>query len=168
MTCITGNGKTFQVSDEDADLLDKPWTAVCYSKKYWYVWRRKRSGRNAPKMYLHRVILARMFPNLGKVIDTFVVDHANGDGLDNRRENLRYSTRTLNRANSGAQSTTSSGYRGVHWNSNRKQWVARVRSNRKHYFLGYFDNKHDAAKRWNEKATELYGEFARLNEICQT
>ena len=165
MTCITGNGKYFELSPEDADLAQYDWTAVCIKGKYWYVSRRSRPGRMAPKIFLHRLILARIFPKLAIAISSLMADHINGDGLDNRRENLRVTTRTQNRHNSGPDRNSMSNYRGVHWNENRRQWVARIRTNKKDYFLGYFDDKHAAARAWNNKATELYGEFAKLNVI---
>jgi len=97
-----------------------------------------------------------------------VSDHINGDTLDNRRGNLRPATPAQNRHNGVCDRNNRSGYRGVSWNSSRKEWHCTIMKHGEHYFVGWFKDKHDAARRWNEKATELYGEFAKLNQICQT
>lgn len=60
---------------------------------------------------------------------------------------------------------TSSKYKGVHWRKDINKWVARISHRNKRIHLGCFDDEREAAKAYNEKALELWGEFARLNEI---
>jgi hypothetical protein len=142
--CQTGNGVNFLVSPEDFEYVDSlNWTAYGKNKKYVYVGRRSRPGRNAPKVFLHRLILARMYGDA--VVRKKICDHINRNTLDNRRENLRLATASVNRLNSGPNKGSRSGYRGVHWNENRKQWTSRIRVNKRDTFLGYFDTVEEAA-----------------------
>lgn len=90
------------------------------------------------------------------------VDHINGDGLDNRRENLRLATRSQNCANKEVYSSKS-GYRGVHKSWNR--WSSAIKHNGNRYDLGRFDTPEDAARAYNEAAKKYHGEFARLNDV---
>lgn len=59
----------------------------------------------------------------------------------------------------------SSKYVGVTWNKINKKWMTQISYKRKQYYLGYFDSEEDAAKAYNQKALELYGQYAKTNEI---
>ena len=85
-----------------------------------------------------------------------VVDHINGDPLDNRKVNLRLIPTWGNQQNlANLVRTNKSGYRGVSWYKPLGKWRAKVCVNKKHYHLGYFDNK--------EEAAEVAKEFRRKN-----
>jgi hypothetical protein len=92
-----------------------------------------------------------------------VVDHIDHNGLNNVRGNLRLCTFAQNARNIQPTKGTSSRYKGVCWKKKEKKWVANVQPNNKRYFLGYFDNEIDAAKAYDKKAAEVFGEFACLN-----
>lgn len=80
-----------------------------------------------------------------------VVDHINGDRLDNRRFNLRLATRSLNSRNVNfGKIVGRSGVRGVSWNSNQRKWVVRPRVNGLKLFLGYYNTLEAAANRYHE------------------
>jgi hypothetical protein len=103
---------------------------------------------------MHREI---MKPALG-----LLVDHRNGDGLDNRRDNLRPATHSQNCYNRRkTRSKTSSRFIGVSFHINR--WRAYIRYKGKRIWLGRFANEIDAAKAYDAAAKKYYGEFARLN-----
>jgi hypothetical protein len=89
------------------------------------------------------------------------IDHANGNGLDNRRSNLRPFTGAQNHWNSGISRTNWSGHKGVGWNKAEGKWRARIQANGKRLFLGYFDTAEDAGHAYDAAARELHGEFAR-------
>jgi len=100
------------------------------------------------------------------VVDTpkgMSTDHINGDGLDNRKQNLRICTHAENQRNRGPQKNNKSGFKGVYWQKNRKTWYARIQHNKKLLYLGCFKDKKEAAKAYDRKAIELHGEFAWLN-----
>lgn len=115
------------------------------------------NGRRLGGMLMHREIM-------GVVADQDV-DHINGVGLDNRKVNLRACVARQNGANQGVRKNNSSGYKGVAWFKRDAKWRAYVAYLGKQIHLGYFEDKHDAAKAYNEKAQELWGEYARMNDI---
>lgn len=106
---------------------------------------------------LHRLI---MNPSPGEI-----VDHRDGDGLNNRRTNLRRCSCADNTRNTRLSSIfdarhrpKASRYRGVGL-VNGRYWIAQIR----HRYLGYFPSEEDAARAYDRAAIEEFGEFARLN-----
>lgn len=93
-----------------------------------------------------------------------VIDHINGDTLDNRKSNLRICSQFENSKNQKIRSNNTTGYKGVVRAKDGK-YVAQITYDSKHYHLGRFINKIDAAKTYNEAAIKYFGEYARLNEI---
>lgn len=103
---------------------------------------------------LHQAIMGRK--------EGYVIDHINGDGLDNRRENLRFATISQNCANK--YSNPSSGFRGVYEIKRRKNpWRASIYKDMKIIDLGTYPTREDAARAYDKAAKELHGDFARLN-----
>lgn len=94
-----------------------------------------------------------------------IVDHINNIRHDNRVSNLRIVSFVDNSHNKVKKANTSSQYIGVSFFKRDKKWRATISYNHKKYHLGSFDNEEDAAKAYNEKANELYGESANLNKI---
>ncbi len=98
------------------------------------------------------------------VEDARYVDHRNHNGLDNRRSNLRIATWAENCWNKRKPiSGSSSQFKGVMWDKRRSQWQVQIGHNGKKIFIGYFDDEQEAARAYDAKAKELYGEFAALN-----
>lgn len=90
-------------------------------------------------------------------------DHRNGNIHDNRRENLRLCTRSQNNANRHKIPLHSSRFKGVGWEKGRRKWQVRIKHQGKRIWLGYFDSEEAAAKAYDAKARELFGEFAATN-----
>jgi|7_EtaG_2_1085326.scaffolds.fasta_scaffold41168_1 hypothetical protein len=134
-------------------------------KYYCHILLKKENGIQKDE-YIHRMVAKAFVPNPeGKP----VVDHSNGDTLNNRVENLRWATRGENAMNAqkcrkhGTRQITSK-YKGVSKVDSRhlKQWQASCGSAG---FLGRYETEREAAEAYNERAKELYGEFALLNVI---
>lgn len=96
---------------------------------------------------MHKLIM-----NTPKGMDT---DHRNRNGLDNRRENLRITTRTQNNFNSGVHKNNTSGHRGVTWFKAAGLWRAYIGGVKTRVELGYFKNISDAIKA-REEAEKIY------------
>ena len=90
------------------------------------------------------------------------VDHINGDGLDNRRCNLRPATSAQNNANARRVRTSRSPYKGVERESSGK-WRARICPHGQRINLGLYGTAEEAAHAYDSAAREIYGEFAYLN-----
>lgn len=113
--------------------------------------------------YLHRAIMERI---IGRVLAANErVDHINGFGADNRRENLRLCSHAQNMRNQKTRDNTSSKYKGVTFYRRDKNWQAKITKDYKTIHIGYFMNEVDAAKAYNQKAVELFGAYARTNPI---
>ena len=133
-----------------------------YEEHSQYKWHCSVNGYAARRsknkiVYLHREILNA--PK-GKI-----VDHKNQDRLDNRRSNLRICTQGENLRNRGNQTNNTSGYKGVSYMKREDKWRAYLKYEGQMYWLGSYKDKKDAAKAYNEKAVEFFGEFACLNKI---
>jgi len=95
-----------------------------------------------------------------------MLDHKNGNRLDNTLANLRPCNKSTNAMNQKKWSKpTSSKYKGVSLFKRTGKYMAYIKKNGKRIHLGYFENEDDAALAYNKKATEIFGEFAKLNNI---
>lgn len=113
----------------------------------------KARGRNV-SVLMHRLIVGAMPGE--------VVDHINGDALDNTIENLRIATAQENSRNHAARGK--SGFNGVR--ANRNKWVAGISPVGLEIGLGTYDSAEIAAAAYNAAAKQIYGRFARLNDVC--
>ena len=126
------------------------------------------SGRNPYYQYLvtayngrqYRVTHIIWLIVYGK-FPTVHIDHINTIQNDNRLINLREATQTQNRANTTVTTRSKSGVKGVFWDKERNRWSVYITSDYKTYFVGRYDDIEDAKKAYKNKATELWGEFAR-------
>lgn len=147
-------GKAAIVDDADYELVCKyTWYAI---ERFgiWYA----RGRVNGKFISMHRLILDA--PN------TKEVDHIDGDGLNNRRSNIRLASRSQNAMNRGMNIDNKSGFKGVHRTSrNSRPYRATIRVQGKSKHLGYFDNLKEAAQAYNMAAVKYFAEFAKLNSV---
>lgn len=147
-------GKFAVVDAADYDWLNQwKWCA----QKTDYGWRAARYD-SGDYVYMHRLIMGA--PGNRQV------DHRDGDGLNNRRSNLRLATSQQNLFNRGPNRNNSSGHKGVKWRPHAKKWQAYITVNRKQIHLGYFTNIDDAAAAYTGAAKDFAGEFARSSAFA--
>lgn len=136
-------------------LIDRELSSVIQE----YRWHLDRDGYARTKssggaLWMHRLIV--------DVPDGHMVDHINGDTLNNTRANLRIVDNRLNQANKNPNATRR--FKGVYRNSKiPSMFEARIGWGKKSLYLGLFRSEQEAAAAYDEKAVELYGKYARLN-----
>lgn len=144
------------------DLVDLPlvrdfaWCAVVDGSTFYAKTSVREAGGSWAVLSMHRLILGLRPGESGP-------DHANGDGWDNRRINLRLATSQQNSHNRRPKQGCSSQYKGVAWHRKNAKWVVRIYCDGKKYFLGYYTDEVEAARAYDEAACEHFGEFAYLN-----
>jgi hypothetical protein len=145
-------GKVALVDEEDFEWLKEFKWYVVQCRNRWYAARW--CGETKRNVYMHREIV--------EADDGTQVDHRDGDGLNNRRSNLREATNSQNQMNAEI-SRGRSKYRGVDWYAPRRRWRAQIGFNGRQEYIGLFEKEEDAARAYDCRAKELFGEFARLN-----
>lgn len=147
---------TDEVTIIDAEDYEKVKDVKWYKDPNGYVSKNLYVGKGKwRKLSLHRMV---MDAEKGQIID-----HINGNRLDNRKSNLRLATSLENARNARINSRNTSGYKGVTKRNGR--YEAYIRNNGILEHLGTYDVLEDAAKAYNVKAVEYFGEFARLNDV---
>ena len=139
------------------DLLQYKW----YVTKWNCVGRTYRSPRNGKTRHIS-------LPN--HIMQTFGIlyDHKDRNGLNNLRDNLRVATNQQNSFNRSKRAGCSSKYKGVTYERSRATWRALIKYNGKTIHLGTFQTEIEAAVAYDDKATELFKEYAVLNFNAET
>ena len=152
------------------ELITKEWKIFVDNDDYkkvskikWYLNHTKRRPNlyyaqglyNGKIIFMHRFIL--------NAPRNLKVDHINGNGLDNRKSNLRLATTSQNNCNCGIQSNNTSGFKGVCWKKQTKKWMAKIVKNGKQINLGYFSDINLAKEAYNKAARKYHKKYARLN-----
>lgn len=170
------------VDQQDAEVAGMGWKVMKAGYKsaggvegghgfHYYAVSYHRIGKQSIVYYLHNLIWER-YSGL-PVPKGFLVDHINGDKMDNRRENLRLATRTENEANKkkrrthGKDRELHSKYKGVSkmTDGRKKCWRVTITSNGVQRNVGNYYSEREAALAYNEAAKQLFGNFALLNEV---
>lgn len=107
-------------------------------------------------LFMHRLIM--------EAPEGTLVDHEDQDGLNNRKDNLRFCTKQENARNSKLSSDSTSGIKGVTWQKNRNYWEAHIAVNQKKIHLGSFQDKKDAIKARLEAETKIDPKFFNGNK----
>lgn len=145
------------------DAIDIPlvennnWCALVDNRTAYAGSTRIEDGRRK-RILMHAIILP--------VGNGLLPDHIDGDGLNNRRSNLRPATYAQNQYNKRAAATSSSGYKGVRhasWARSKNRWRAQIMKDGARIDLGYHATAEDAARAYDDAAFRLFGTYARLN-----
>ncbi len=145
-------GKVALVDDEDFEWLSKQKWNAHKIRETWYATRHGADG----SFYMHRVIMNAPTDKL--------VDHIDGNGLNNQKGNLRIASNAENLWNQGRHKNNTSGYKGIYLDKRCNKWAVQIRANRSSpQCMGYFETAEEAARVYDNAAKKLHGKFARLN-----
>jgi hypothetical protein len=156
MEIVLTQGKVTVVDDADAPMVaGHHWTAMRVPNKTRDTWYAKATGPGNTSILMHRLLLGAEKGQL--------VDHKDGNGLNNRRENIRLASHQGNAANRrsvrGSEMLIRTAYRGVYKPDDEFFFIVRVGHDR----IGKYATAEAAAAAFDEAARKRYGEFARLN-----
>jgi hypothetical protein len=142
-------GKIALVDDEDFPELSKYRWYAHKDDNTWY------AERHSPKIdgESHKIKMHRVIAGTPKGVDT---DHINGDGLDNRRENLRIVTHRINQQNRHESKTSK--YPGVSWDRRKRKWRADIRIGGKRRHLGLYPDEEIAGIVYTKACAALEGD----------
>ena len=141
-----------------AAIIDDADEAAVLAAGSWCV------SRCGPTNYYARTSIGGRMISLHSYLTGWpLVDHVNGDGLDNRRSNLRPATRQQNAQNVRTPSRSSTGLKGVTYYKRTRRWRAHITVDRRQRHLGYFDSPVAAAVAYDRAAVSSFGDYARLN-----
>lgn len=147
-----GGGRTL-INESDLKLVSE----------YDWCLNKKETGKRTEYVRTHEGSMKMHQLFLGEPPEGQVIDHINGDGLDNRRTNLRFCTHSENHANERKRRGGTSVFKGVSFDSNRDKWSAKIMVNGETRNLGRFDDESAAAIAYDLAAVEIYGQYARTN-----
>lgn len=148
-------GKYALVDDEDYEELNKYKWCANNKKCTYYALRNvyDKETKNTRTLFMHRIIL-----NTKK---GEIVDHIDGNGLNNQRNNIRICTYSENNINRRVPITNKSGFKGVYWNKKSRKWVVQIKKNGIRKFIGYFAEIEKAKDAYKKEATILHDLFIR-------
>lgn len=151
---LLSRGQKAIVDDCDYERLSKfKWQAVPY-QNCMYARRCIRKDGKTISFFMHHEIMGNTY-----------IDHRDGNGLNNKMDNLRECTHSQNMQNRRKHAPASSKFKGVQWWKAQEKWISQIAKDKKRYFLGYFTEEIDAARAYNEAALKHFGEFANINRL---
>jgi hypothetical protein len=152
---IHGN-KIIKIDNDDVEKIKKHhWCIIkcCRCNKVYYY------------IISDGLLIQRFIMNIINKDRNIVVDHKNGDTLDNRKNNLKVCSQKENVRKSELSLNNTSGHVGVCWYKNTGQWMAKIQVDYKQITLGYFDNIEDAVKAREKAEITYFGEYTPLKKI---
>jgi len=150
-------GYVAQVDDLDYELVMKySWRVWMRGHNIYAIANQSRKDGKRSSIKMHRLILA---PKDNKLL----IDHIDGDSLNNQRSNLRLCTNSQNQGNQRKRNAGTSVYKGVH--NSKGKWIAQIGFSGNRIYIGRFTTEQEAALAYNNAAKTYYGEFSKLNVI---
>jgi hypothetical protein len=150
-------GKVTVVDSEDYDWLSKWKWCSHKTRGRYYAHRGVWNNGRVVSWQMHRIILGF------STYDGNIGDHKNRNSLDNRKDNLRQASNSLNAINCKLSRRNTTGYRGVTWHKRDHIWWSQIRIDTKIHYLGSYQNPEEAAVSFDRAAVRYRGKDAMLN-----
>jgi len=154
----------YTIIDVDMWSSVKPYKWAAHRTKgssIWYARRGKRVLRPSGKRVITAINLHRVVAGANEYAQK--VDHINGNGLDNRRSNLRVCSNMENNHNRHAPSRSRTGFFGVKWMKKLNKWQAAIKNDGKWIYLGIYSDVRDAAMAYDRAVIQMRGPIAATN-----
>lgn len=149
---ISIKGYEVIIDDDDYEKISRySWSIYGAGKPYFAAYSHVENGKNI-KIILHRIILGKS--------NGMIIDHINGNTLDNRKCNLRFCTKTENSRN--RKRNLKSKYKGICFHESTGKWEARIKVNKKSIYLGIYNSPEDAHIAYCKAAKKYHGDFANF------
>lgn len=145
-----GESREVLVDDEDYKILSK------------YKWYSVGDGYAGTRVDGKHITMHRMITD---VKEKDMIDHIDGNILNNQKSNLRVVNMYESNKNRSGRKNSSSIYKGVWWDSVSSKWAVEISSNKKRTYGGRHESEVVAARIYNDLARKLHGKFARLNNV---
>lgn len=152
------HGERIVLYDDTDEALIKShnWVLEKAGRKFYAVTQKQVNFKRV-KTSMHRLLMN---------LPTIEVDHIDCNGLNNHRSNLRLATRQMNNFNRDSAANNKTGYKGVIKQARTKsKYAARITFNGEIIQISGLNSAQEAAKKYNELATQHFGEFAKLNVL---
>lgn len=133
-------------------VAGRNWYAARHCNTFYATSHQNRPAGYSAALKMHRLILQAQTGD--------IIDHRDGDGLNNRRENLRLATSAQNSRNRSRFPNNTSGFKGVSWDDDLGMWRARITFDHRVIHLGRFNTREAAHAAYAKAAQRLHGEFA--------
>lgn len=151
-------GKVALVDDEDYNSVSQlKWYAKKDSCNFYAARNIKINGKRTTQR-MHQFII-------GSVPNSMLIDHIDGDGLNNQRFNFRICTCKQNQMNSKIRKNKNCQFKGVTFSKRDKVFIARITIDKKRKTIGRFDNELEAAIAYDKYASLYFGSFAKTNGL---
>lgn len=150
-----------KVDDDVYDILSKYTWSLNYNG-YAYCNDKVKLHTLYKTRRMHRIIYQMKF---GHIARTDEIDHIDVDSLNNQLSNLRKVDRKNNSKNRRGNRGSYSRFKGVYWDSRGEKFIAEISLDGKKHYLGSSNDEIVCAKKYNDKAKELFGDYAYLNKI---
>lgn len=142
------------INAADVPLVKEYNWSACVRSRSVYAVRTDNTGLTPRKVLLHRLLMSEP--------QGLEIDHRDGNGLNNRRKNLRSATHSENTYNRRVNKNNTSGLKGVYWYKRAQKWMARIGVNGNREYLGLFETPEEAHAAYCAASRKLHGEFGRV------
>ncbi len=150
-------GKIALIDNADLSLIEGHSWCTQKTRHHWYAITYVGSGHaSRRRLTMHRLLMQSP--------KGFMIDHIDGNGLNNQRSNLRLATAAQNQSNKRIVSGASR-FKGVFSEKRGRPWRAKIKVDGRQFSLGKFDHEADAARAYDRAALEHFGEFACTNAM---